>query len=71
MMSPHDKRCIARRALKRSFANPVTHTGKRVHPIVALAGGMNVYLADHYTFGPDGGLRFTPLGLYEPARARA
>lgn len=71
MMSPHDKRCIARRALKRSFANPVTHTGKRLHPIVALAHGRPVYLASCYEIGADGIIRFTPLPLYDPVRARA
>ena len=70
-MSPHDKRRIARRALKRSFANPVTHTGRPLHPAAALAAssGGSVFAADNYLLDPEGRVvAFPALDLYDLPR---
>lgn len=74
MMSPHDKRCIAKRALKRNQRYPLTHTGRRLHALAAIAaslGGGIAYQADYFEIDAAGNRRFLPLPLYNPAKARA
>ncbi len=47
MMSTKQHRRIARRAYKRNPKCPRTHTGRLVHKLVALSGGLPCFSAEY------------------------